>query len=69
MVPKIDINFKNVLKVEEKDQETFANFIAWIENFNGYISSAWDEKNRNKVSEEDMKVVDEFIEVDDDAEK
>lgn len=68
-VPKIDINFKNVLKVEEKDQETFGNFIAWIENFNGYISSAWDEKNRNKVSEEDMKVVDEFIEVDDDAEK
>ena len=67
--PKLDINFKDVLNVTEKDQETFGNFISWVENFNEYISSAWDEKNRNNVSEEDMKVVDEFIEVDTDAEK
>ena len=62
-------NMTEVLKVEEKEQETFGNFIAWVEGFNGYISSSWDEKNRNNVSEEDMKVVDEFIEVDDNDEK
>ena len=58
-----------MLTVSEKDQEIFGNFISWIENFNEYVSTSWDEKTRNKVSEEDMKVVDEFIEVDDDAEK
>ena len=58
-----------MLTVNEKDQEIFGNFISWIENFNQYVSTSWDEKTRNKVSEEDMKVVDEFIEVDDDAEK
>jgi len=68
-VPKINPNYKQVLKVDEKEQEIFGNFIAWVEGFNGYISSSWDEKNRNNVSEEDMKVVDEFIEVDDNDEK
>tara|TARA_Y100000004_G_scaffold197311_1_gene271040 strand:- start:3284 stop:4186 length:903 start_codon:yes stop_codon:yes gene_type:complete len=68
-VPKLVPNYKEVLKVEEKEQEIFGNFIAWVEGFNGYISSSWDEKNRNNVSEEDMKVVDEFIEVDDNDEK
>ena len=68
-VPKLNINYDQVLTVSEKDQEIFGNFISWIENFNQYVSTSWDEKTRNKVSEEDMKVVDEFIEVDDDAEK
>ena len=68
-VPKLNINYDQVLTVNEKDQEIFGNFISWIENFNQYVSTSWDEKTRNKVSEEDMKVVDEFIEVDDDAEK
>ena len=68
-VPKLNINYDQVLTVSEKDQEIFGNFISWIENFNEYVSTSWDEKTRNKVSEEDMKVVDEFIEVDDDAEK
>tara|TARA_R100000234_G_C4968741_1_gene165161 strand:+ start:52 stop:951 length:900 start_codon:yes stop_codon:yes gene_type:complete len=63
-IPKPNLNLKDTIQVSESDQETFSNFIAWIENYNGYITNLWDEKNRNKVSEDDMKVVDEFVEVD-----
>ena len=47
-------------------QENFANFIAWIENYNSYILNAWDE-NMHKNEEVDKETVDEFVDIEAEA--
>ena len=38
----------------------FGNFIQWVDNYNDYIISSWDEKSR-KNEEVDNEVVDDII--------
>jgi hypothetical protein len=43
--------------------------MSWVDNYNNYIMNQWTEKATEQMSDEDMDVVDDFIdiEVDDEA--
>jgi hypothetical protein len=49
----------------DTDQDTFANFIEWIGNYNQYIVNAYNEKmGSQKMSAEDESLVEDFIDID-----
>jgi len=48
--------------VGDGEQETFANFMAWIENYNEYIKSAWND-NAYKNDDTDTDTVEEFVDI------
>ena len=50
-------------EVSKDDQETFINFMAWIDNYNTYIFNEWDMKVKKEVNVEDMGTVESFIDV------
>lgn len=62
-VPTTKLNMTETLRVEESEQARFADFMAWIDNYNSYIFNAWNENVRNKQEVDiDMQ---EFIDVED----
>ena len=62
-VPEADIDLGNTLDMDNASQEVFANFIAWIENYNTYILNTWNE-NMHKNEEVDMETVEAFVDID-----
>ena len=56
----MSLNLTDTVKLTQEDQDMFANFIQWVDNYNDYIISSWDEKSR-KNEEVDNDVVDEII--------
>ena len=65
-LPSVAVNLTDVIKLSDEDQQTFADFMLWIENYNDYIIGAWAETSRKK---EDMEVniVDEMTETEEKA--
>ena len=62
-LPKCDVDTSNQISIGEKDQDMFADFMAWVQNYNDYINSEWDKRSASKSSEDYMKVVDTFVDV------
>jgi hypothetical protein len=48
--------------MDNNTQEVFANFMAWIENYNTYILNSWDE-NMHKNEDVDTDTVEEFVDI------
>ena len=44
-VPAVDLNLLEMLTIEESNQTMFASFLDWIENYNEYILSSWNDSN------------------------
>jgi hypothetical protein len=51
----------DIIKLSDEDQQTFADFMQWVDNYNDYIIGSWDENSRKK-EDMDVDVVDEIIE-------
>ncbi len=51
------------MDVSKEDQDTFINFMAWIDNYNTYIYNEWDMKTKKDISDDDKNTVDSFIDV------
>lgn len=49
--------------LDSADEETFRNFIEWVEGYNEYITNAFTEKHVTQASAEDAELVDDFIDV------
>ena len=62
-VPNTSLDLNNTLDMDNEAQENFANFMAWIENYNTYILNSWDE-NMHKNEEVDTETVEEFVDID-----
>ena len=62
-VPEADIDLGNTLDMDNASQEVFANFIAWIENYNTYILNTWNE-NMHKNEDVDTETVEAFVDID-----
>ena len=60
-LPSVAVNLTDVIKLSDEDQQTFADFMLWIDNYNDYIINAWDETSRKK-EDMDVSIVDEIIE-------
>ena len=61
-VPVTELDLNTTLEMDNDAQEVFGNFVAWIENYNTYILSAWDE-NKHKNEEVDTDTVEAFVDI------
>jgi catechol-2,3-dioxygenase len=62
-IPEADIDLGTTLDMDNESQETFANFMAWVENYNTYILNEWNEK-MHKNEEVDTETVEAFVDID-----
>lgn len=62
-VVSLDLTSKGSLSDNEEVKNMFVDFVAWVENYNGYISTAWSEKANSHMDEEDMDIVDDLVDV------
>ena len=61
-LPETALDLQTTLELDDATQETLGNFLAWITNYNEYISNAWDE-NAHKHEAVDKEGVEEFIDI------
>jgi hypothetical protein len=65
--PKAKLDLTSTIDIAEDDHKLFSDFIDWIKVHNDNVISRWDEavaKKQGDISDEDMKTVDNFIDVD-----
>ena len=62
-LPELELDITNSLDLDAEAQEVLTNFLAWIANYNEYISNAWDE-NVSKHEDIPFGVVDDIIDAD-----
>tara|TARA_S200002703_G_scaffold41817_2_gene36269 strand:+ start:565 stop:1467 length:903 start_codon:yes stop_codon:yes gene_type:complete len=60
-IPSLDVS--TTLEVTEVEHTTFADFMAWVDNYNNYILGAWSEKANAKMDEDDIDVVDGLVDI------
>ena len=61
-LPETALDLQTTLELDDATQETLGNFLAWITNYNEYISNACDE-NAHKHEAVDKEGVEEFIDI------
>lgn len=62
-VPVASLDVSSTIELTEQDQVLFADFMAWIDNYNNYIVNAWAEKANSKMEDEDVDVVDGIVDI------
>ena len=63
-LPVTSLDVTNVLTIDDSDQKLFADFVAWVQNYNEYILNAWSENANKRMEDEDMSTVDDFVDID-----
>jgi len=54
-VPSVTLDVSNTIELSQADQQSFTDFMNWVQNYNDYIIKKWDEKSRTKEDvDEDM---------------
>lgn len=62
-LPVAQLDMTKTLDMDNETQETLANFLSWVANYNEYILGAWDE-NAHKSEDIDTEMVEDFVDVD-----
>lgn len=62
-LPVAELDLTKTLDIDNKTQETLANFLGWVQNYNEYIINSWDE-NAYKSEDVDKDMIDDFVDVD-----
>jgi len=62
-LPTLALDLNETLDVSDAEQETFANFLAWVDNYNEYIKGAWND-NAYKNDDTDTDTVESFVDID-----
>jgi hypothetical protein len=62
-LPTLALDLNETLDVTDPEQETFANFLAWIQNYNEYIKGSWND-NAYKNDDTDTDTVEAFVDID-----
>jgi len=68
-VPVASLDVSNVIELTQEDHTLFADFLAWIDNYNNYIVSAWAEKANSRIEDGDAEVLDDLIDIEIDDEE
>ena len=63
-VPVVSLNLSESLDISVEVQTRFSDFVSWITNYNEYITSAWEEQSKNKFSDEDSSIIEDFMDID-----
>jgi hypothetical protein len=64
-VPSVSVDMHNAIPISSSDQSTFANFMEWVDSYNEYIATAWNDKAKRNMAPDDAALVDEFMDIDD----
>jgi hypothetical protein len=68
-LPIMSLDLTNTLDLTDKEQETFGDFMSWVENYNEYIINAYAEKATSKADAElDELEIDDVVDIDVDDE-
>lgn len=62
-LPTTSLDASKSISLKEKDQDLFADFMAWIQNYNDYICAEWDKNTRSTMKQEDIETVEGFMEI------
>ena len=62
-LPTASLDIATSIDLSEGDQTKFTDFLEWINNYNDYIVSAWDEKRSKKMESEDEELIEDFIDI------
>ena len=62
-LPIASIDTNKAVAIEEKDQDLFADFMAWVQNYNEYIVAEWQKKATDKMSDDELEVVETFVDI------
>ena len=63
-VPICNVDFDSSYETSDDDQELFRDFMAWVENFNRWVLSEWENHHVKTVSEEDKDIADSIVNID-----
>ena len=67
-VPVVSLNIHDVIDVTPDDNNMFTDFLAWVDNYNSYISNAWAENANAKMEDGDAEVLDDLVDIEIDEE-
>lgn len=62
-LPVVSLDLTNTLDLTDAEQDMFADFISWIDNYNTYIANTWSEKAKDEMDQEDVDVIDNLVDV------
>ena len=48
-------------ELNEQDADTLQSFLDWITNYNSYVTTSFDEKRGNSVSQEEAEIIDQIV--------
>jgi len=63
-LPVTSLDVTSVLDLTDEEQTRFADFVAWVQNYNEYIINAWSENANKDMHDDDMATVDDFVDID-----
>jgi len=67
-IPVVSLNIHDVINVTPDDNNMFTDFLAWVDNYNSYISNAWAENANAKLQDGDAEVLDDLVDIEVDEE-
>ena len=67
-IPVVSLNIHDVVNVTPDDNSMFTDFLAWVDNYNSYISNAWAENANAKLEDGDAEVLDDLVDIEVDEE-
>ena len=68
-LPTAGVDLSQSVDLTDGDQNKFADFLEWINNYNEYIVNAWNEKRTEKMESEDEALVEDFIDIESDGDE
>jgi len=63
-VPMCSVDFDSSFDTTPETQELFGFFMAWIENFNSWVLSEWDNKHQESISDEEKELAESIVNID-----
>mgnify|MGYP003134633085 FL=1 len=62
-IPVVSLNIHDVVNVTPEDNNMFTDFLAWVDNYNSYISNSWAENANAKLEDGDAEVLDDLVDI------
>jgi len=62
-LPTAQADMSSSIPLEESDQQKFSDYIEWINNYNDYIVTAWNEGRGKSVTASDKELVEQLIDI------
>ena len=63
VIPVVSLDVSKSIEVTDDDQNMFADFLAWLDNYNQYILNLWQEKANSRMEDDDVDVVDTLVDI------